>query len=398
MNLAFYTPNYPGITQDGGIGSYTRSLGQSLTQLGHTVHVITPGQGAKSMDGPVHVHQVHLRHVPILDRAMPGFGNCWFLSRAMKKLVNHHEIDLVEFPNWEGLGIMFKGPWKKKVPKVVRLHTSSLETIMIDNLQMNRFLRWDVKREHIQARQADMLITHSEEHRRLMCEELKIEPEKITLIPHGVEVFPDFVRPPRPPGPPRVVFLGRLEKRKGTLELLQALVEVLCQHPGTTLTLIGTDRAHCPPLPGGVARTHAQWIADELPAEVRQQITLAGRLPQEEVDRHLQTADVFVAPSRYESFGLIYPEAMRWGIPVIGCTVGGVPEIITNDVTGVLVPPESPIELAKAINSLLSDEARRARLGQAGREHIEAHFSAETMARSVEANFEWLLASCVKGN
>ena len=102
MNLAFYTPNYPCITQDGGIGSYTRSLGQSLTQLGHTVHVITPGQGAKSMDGPVHVHQVHLRHVPIMDRVMPGFGNCWFLSRAMKKLVDHHEIDLVEFPNWEG--------------------------------------------------------------------------------------------------------------------------------------------------------------------------------------------------------------------------------------------------------------------------------------------------------
>ena len=65
------------------------------------------------------------------------------------------------------------------------------------------------------------------------------------------------------------------------------------------------------------------WDDLELPAVVRERITLAGSLPPDQVDRWLQTADVFVAPSRYESFGLIFLETMRWGTPVIGTTAGG---------------------------------------------------------------------------
>jgi glycogen(starch) synthase len=394
MKLAFYTPNYPGITQDGGIGSYTKSLAHSLSKLGHTVHVITLGTGGESKDGEVTVHQVNLRHVPLIDRWMPGFGSCWHLSRKLVQVVKQHAIDLVELPNWEGLGIFYQK--KQLTPTVVRLHTSSLETQQIDQLPSTRLLQWDVKREHQQARQADLLITHSEAHRQMMCDELGCQPEKITLIPHGVEVFPKFTRPPRPPGPPQLVFLGRLEKRKGTLELLQAFPSILEEHPGTMLTLIGTDRAHCPPTHGGSDRTHAQWIADELPASVQKQIVLAGRLPQDEVDRHLQTADVFIAPSRYESFGLIYPEAMRWGIPVIGCNVGGVPEIITHGETGLLCQPESPAGIAQAVDQLLSDDNLRIRLGMAGKQHVERAFSAEVMAQRVIDNFGMLLAAHTK--
>ncbi len=394
MKLAFYTPNYPGITQDGGIGSYTKSLAHSLSKLGHTVHVITPGTGDTGIDDDVHVHQVNLRHVPLIDRWMPGFGSCWHLSRKLTELVEQHAIDLVELPNWEGLGIFYQK--KQLTPTVVRLHTSSLETQQIDQLPPTRLLQWDVKREHQQVRQADLLITHSEAHRRMMCDELGCQPEKITLIPHGVEVYPEFVRPPRPPGPPRLVFLGRLEKRKGTLELLQTFPSILEKHPGTILTLIGTDRPHCPPAPGGTERTHVQWIADELPASVQQQIVLAGRLPQSDVDRHLQTADVFIAPSRYESFGLIYPEAMRWGIPVIGCSVGGVPEIITHGETGWLCQPESPASITQGVVRLLSDESLRVRLGAAGKQHVEHAFSVDVMAQRVVDKFAQLLAARAK--
>lgn len=394
MKLAFYTPNYPGITQEGGIGSYTKSLAHALVKLGHTVHIVTPGTGATSTDGAVQVHQVHLRHVPLVDRLMPGFGYCWHLGRKLAEIVKAYDIDIVELPNWEGLGIFYQK--KRLTPTVVRLHTSSLETQQIDQLPSTRFLQWDVKREHQQARQADLLITHSQAHRQMMCEELQCAPEKIQLIPHGVEVFPDFVRPPRIPGPPRLVYLGRLEKRKGTLDLLYAMPSILEKHPGTTLTLIGADRPHCPPKPGGYERSHQQWIADELPPTVQQQIKLTGVLPQADVDSHLQTADVFVAPSRYESFGLIYPEAMRWGIPVIGCKVGGVPEIITDGVTGLLCEPESPAQLAMAVNRLLTDESLRVRLGNAGKRHVESEFSDQLMAERVIDNFKKLLAARAK--
>ncbi|MFT3883488.1 MAG: glycosyltransferase family 4 protein [Gemmatales bacterium] len=169
MRLGFYTPNYPGITQDGGIGTYTRDLARTLTQLGHVVHVVTPGTGDDSSDGAVQIHQVNLRHVPIIDRFYPGYGNCRHLSNRLKKLVDQHQLELIELPNWEGLGIFYQK--SRKTPTVVRLHTSSKETQIIDQLLMTRLLEWDVKREHQQARQADLLITHSEAHRKMMCEE-----------------------------------------------------------------------------------------------------------------------------------------------------------------------------------------------------------------------------------
>jgi glycogen(starch) synthase len=111
------------------------------------------------------------------------------------------------------------------------------------------------------------------------------------------------------------------------------------------------------------------------------------------VDQLLQTADVFIAPSRYESFGLIYPEAMRWGIPVIGCNVGGVPEIIQNEKSGLLISPESPEAIAQALHRLLRDERLRLQLGSAGRKHVESEFSSMKMAERVAAKFEKLLAS-----
>jgi glycosyltransferase involved in cell wall biosynthesis len=108
-----------------------------------------------------------------------------------------------------------------------------------------------------------------------------------------------------------------------------------------------------------------------------------GRLPQKEVDRLLQAADVFVAPSRYESFGLIFLEAMRWGTPVVGTTAGGIPEIVRNGESGLLVQPENPIALAGALTSLLRDSELRRNLGMAGRRRAEEEFSVERMAQRV---------------
>ena len=69
-------------------------------------------------------------------------------------------------------------------------------------------------------------------------------------------------------------------------------------------------------------RTHAQYLRDEFPAEIRSRIDLLGPIPDDAVNRCLQNADLFVAPSLYESFGLVFLEAMRWGTPVIGTRAG----------------------------------------------------------------------------
>ncbi|MEO2091426.1 MAG: glycosyltransferase family 4 protein, partial [Gemmataceae bacterium] len=249
----------------------------------------------------------------------------------------------------------------------------------IDGGAARRYERWNVHRERWQARMIDVLVTHSDAHRRRMADETGLPTDRIRLIPLSVPTFPEYVRPPRPPGPPTVVYLGRLEHRKGTVELLQAVPRVLERVPDARFVLIGQDRPHCS---GG--RAHAEYLAQDFPPHVRQAVTLAGRLPQAEVDRALQTADLFVAPSRYESFGLIFLEAMRWGTPVVGTTAGGIPEVVEHGKSGWLVTPEAPDALAAAIVRLLTTPDLRASLGAEGRRRAETEFGVETMVRRME--------------
>lgn len=384
LRIGFYTPNYPGITQEGGIGTYTRDLGHALAELGHEVHILTPGEGESVKEASLTIHFTSTKYLPIADRAFPGAGACWRVGSAMKRIAQQHQLDIIEFPNWEGYGLWFQ-TWNK-TPNVTRLHTSSKESQLIDNLPKTRTLGWDIKRERWQARRANGLITHSEAHRKMMVEELDVPAEQIHLIPHGVPFHDDFVRKPHGGEFLEVVFLGRMEKRKGTIDLIDAVPKVLEQVPNTRFTFIGSDRAHCP---GN--RTHAQYVAEELPAHARAAIHFAGRLVQHELDKKLQTADLFCAPSRYESFGLIFPETMRWGTPVIGTLAGGIPEIIQHEKTGWLVPHTSPGDLATAIIHLLKHEELRKRIGDAGRKHVEEHFNIERVSQKVASLYEQIV-------
>lgn len=214
-----------------------------------------------------------------------------------------------------------------------------------------------------------------------------VSADRISIIPLGIPVFPDFERPRIRRDHLSVVYLGRLERRKGTIDLLRAIPEILKRVPNVRFTLIGADRPHCPG-----ERSHAQFVSDEFPPEMQERVELLGELPAAEVDRWMQSADLFVAPSLYESFGLIFVEAMRWGTPVVGTRAGGIPEIVEDGVTGALVAPGDWRGLAAKIVELLRGERQRRRLGEAGRRQVESHFSLERMAQRVARLYEGTVA------
>src|SRR5262249_24343982 len=85
------------------------------------------------------------------------------------------------------------------------------------------------------------------------------------------------------------------------------------------------------------------------------------------LDSFYRDCTVFTAPSRYESFGLIYLEAMRWGKPVVACCAGGVPEVVRDGETGLLVPPGDAAALEAALSRLLADADLRTKMGSGAR-------------------------------
>src|SRR5581483_5339482 len=97
MRIGFYTSNYPGVGREGGIGTYTRDLARALAARGETVHVLTAGDRATTVqDGPVTVHVARAKHFPVVERLLPGSGSCYRIGAAMKRLFRQQALDLVE--------------------------------------------------------------------------------------------------------------------------------------------------------------------------------------------------------------------------------------------------------------------------------------------------------------
>lgn len=178
-----------------------------------------------------------------------------------------------------------------------------------------------------------------------------------------------------------LLFCGRLDgphEQKGVDILLRSLSLVL-RHQKVVLNIIGT----------GPRLTQYQALAERL--GVSEKVRFLGFVEHEEMPRHYQQADLFVLPSRRESFGLVLAEAMACGLPVVATTAGAIPEVVEDGVTGVLVPPDDPEALASAVVSLLSNRPRMQAMGTAGAQRVRQRFTWDKVAQRVVEGYLKLL-------
>lgn len=221
-----------------------------------------------------------------------------------------------------------------------------------------------------------------------------VAPERVEVIHNGIDI--DQYRPrPDPsvlesygvdPDQPYVLFVGRITRQKGILHLVEAIHHF---DPGIQVVL-------CAGAPD------TEEIGEEMEARVEAArsetdndiVWIAEMLPREDVITMYSHAAVFVCPSVYEPFGIINLEAMACKTPVVASAVGGIPEIVVPDETGLLVAVE-PTEgetveptdpagfadrLANAVNALMADSERRTAMGAAARQRVEERFSWRAIA------------------
>jgi glycosyltransferase involved in cell wall biosynthesis len=182
-------------------------------------------------------------------------------------------------------------------------------------------------------------------------------------------------------GGPLLVSIGVITPAKGHSVLVDAMPEILRRHPLASAAILGK-----PLFPGDVAYLE-RMQAEARRLGVADRVTFLGF--RSDVARILSRAAVLVHPARYEeTFGLVLLEAMNAGIPVVASRVGGTPEVVEDGVSGLLVPPGDPAALASAVADLLADEARRARMGAAGRALEQDRFSLARMLDGLNAAYE----------
>ncbi|MEE9152448.1 MAG: glycosyltransferase family 4 protein [Thermoplasmata archaeon] len=234
----------------------------------------------------------------------------------------------------------------------------------------------------------DIVICHSENEKELLAN-FSIPDEKVRIVPAGI----DFNRFKTVPSPDHfrdsynitgriVLFVGRLASNKGLRYLIDAMPQIISEFKDTTLVLMGEDEGQ---------RRSLEQGAEKL--GIKDKVVFTGYITDDELFKSAYSAcDVFVLPSEYEAFGLVLLEAMACRKPCVATSVGGVPEVIEDGKTGVLVEYGSSERLAGAIIELLGDENRRKNMGRAGRERVRENFKWPRIVDQLEGIYEELIA------
>ena len=366
LAVALLTREYPPDVY-GGAGVHVEYLARELAVLVNlTVHC----QGA---DRPGAVaHQPWDR----LAGANPALAT---ISADLSMASAAAAADLVHSHTWYANLAGYVASLLTGVPHVVTVHSlEPLRPWKAEQLGGGYALSSWCERTAIEAAAAVIAVSEGMRDDLLTCYPA-VPADRVRVIRNGIDTrqyAPDpgtdvLERYGVDPGRPLVVFVGRVTRQKGLPVLLRAAAKL---DPETQLLLCA-------------GQPDTAELAAEVTALVQDLrdtrsgvIWLSGMLPRPEVIQLLTHATAFVCPSLYEPLGIVNLEAMACGTAVIGSRVGGIPEVVADGQTGILVPPGDPAPLADAVNALVRDQPLAAAMGRAGRERAIAEFDWASIA------------------
>lgn len=388
-NIVLISRDYPP-DHGGGIATFSKDLAESLAAQGHTVHVITlsPDINRVDFEHGVWLHRMVMTAIDRTPKAaeqnIPQDIWNWSATAFMeaKRIALHRAIDVVEAPIWdcEAAAFLLHGHW----PLVTSLHTT-LHFWMASHPEVRQDTNWNdsfgtpmLALERALMTQAHAVRANS----RAIVQEIErgygftFPSERLRVVPHGMSA--DTTSASRVPDTDvTVLYVGRLEQRKGIDVLLASIPEVMRQCEKACFRIIGHDtsgNAGDASYTASFKRKHADqpWL---------NRIAFEGRVDESVLRQAYADCDVFVAPSRFESFGLVFLEAMRAGKPVIGCDAGGMPEVVSHQVNGLLIPPGDASALTQALVTLINDPALRHAMGAQSKIIFNEQFTSARMAR-----------------
>lgn len=219
------------------------------------------------------------------------------------------------------------------------------------------------------VRESDLLITCSASMREEVTDLFGPSPAEMRVIRNGIDAtrWP-FARRIEHSGPPRLLFVGRLEYEKGVHDLIAALPRIRRSHPGTTLTIAGEG-------------TQQDWLVEEARRHrVLRATDFVGRVDHEALLHVLHHHDAIVLPSHYEPFGIVALEAAAAGIPLVTSNVGGLGEAVIDGETGVSFAPRDVAAMAAAVRGVLDDPDAAQQRAVAAYERLTHDFDWATVA------------------
>ena len=345
----------------GGVNDHVRNLAAQFESWGHRVRVIAPCSAPNKVPDDNFIPMGRPIPVPSNGSIARVSLSVWLRPR-IKALLKDEQFDIVHlhnpFSGFVPLGIL----GQSKAVNIATFHAYPGSRLY--RMGGSRLVRRYFRKLH-------GLIAVSQPARDIISRHFAGDYQ---IIPNGIQVD-DFTNGATPfphlqDGMINLLFLGRLEKRKGLKYLMAAYSRLKWDWPNLRLLVVGPGK------PDG--DSHKIISEHNL-----QDVVFAGRVSNEDKVRYLKTADIYCSPATGgESFGIVLLEAMAAGKPIVATSIAGYSSVITHGSEGLLAPPKNDEALANSIAELLRDPNLRSTLAANGRRRVE-EFRWERVAKSV---------------
>ena len=325
------------------------------------------------------VAEIEQRGIEVIEFPFTSFCNRSAVRhyRGLARLIRQRQVHLVHCHDF--YSNVF-GAAAARMARMRRLITSRRDTGMMFSLPQ-RFA------QRLAYACSAAVVTNSELVRRLLVERELVPEQKVRRVYNGIDAEQFAPREPSgelaaslglPAGGPIIGSVGNLHPWKGHDTFIRAAARIRAARPDARFLLVGA----------GAAQAGLENLARE--AGVGEAMVFAGT--RADIPELLALMSVFVQPSPHESLPNAVLEAMACARPVVATSVGGVPELVNNGVTGFLVPPNDPAALAEKVLALLADPALAAAMAGAARRRAVDEFSCDRLVRNMEALYEDVLA------
>lgn len=354
MNICMITGEFPPFCA--GIGNYVYNLSKFLKMKGHNITILTRGSYSKGIVRTTFddldvwkvrylpLYPFHARiHGHYLDGIISKYEDCFDII--------HVHSPLAAFP-------------KTTKPTIVTEHGTVKGGIYnssntdLSTLFLKLFLREFLSLERDLLEKSDVITTVS----KSCMHEIKAsvgQEEKIFVLGNGVNT--GYFKPNDTIDRAQniVLYTGRLDSRKGVVDLITSAKYVVKNYPETRFIVTGKG-----PNEGYIRRQISKL-------NLKGNVTLTGFVSRDELLRLYQSCTMYVLPSYYEGLPTTLLEAMACGLPSIATDVDGSSEVISHGKTGMLVPPKCPEALSASIQEFLADERKRKEIGHCGKNYVK---------------------------
>jgi glycosyltransferase involved in cell wall biosynthesis len=381
-HIGFFSPSWPPGKLPNGIVTYTDHITHALQEKGIELTVFSGDDPEGQRDG-VMLGRLPKRWIDRVCRKIWRDWEHWRRIKLIYKVIKSHRkangLQLYEME--ESFGGSIRLSKRQELPVVIRLHGPWILNGVGQgksryfNSDRRKELEGDAIRIATGITSPSQFVLDSvRSHYGLALDNARVIPYPQPCVPASECWNRDLA------DPNTILFVGRFDSVKGGDLILDAF-KMLCEHrPDSRLVIIGPDRGF---LDDNGRRWSLAERLDSVLGALAKQVEWKGQLPRGDIDQYRRKASAIVVPSRSEPFGYTAVEALSLACPLIVSDAGGLPEIVQNEVNGLVFPSGDATALSQCMHKLLADRKLGEHLGATGRSDVASRYDPDLIANQI---------------